>query len=459
MRLSHSRAVLLMVLVTLMWSIAGVVTRHLEAARSFEVTFWRSAFNVLALTVALLAIRGPKLLADMRRGGWPLWVSGLCWMVMYTNFMVAITLTTVATVLITMSIAPLLTALFARLFLHHRLPRRTWVAIAVAGVGIAWMFGQQAFGRTSAGNASMTGALVALGVPIAEGEAVMVGVGVRVAVVLAVAVGLGVGDGGIPVGDGLGVAVGGWVAVDVAVAVGVGDAPNSSIGRKTGAAVGRWVGVAVAVAVAVGVGVVVPVAVAVSVAVAVGLGVRVLVGVGGVPVAVVVGVLSAVGDGVGGSVGVVVVVGVALGVAEGVAVAVLVGVAEGVAVAVLVGVAEGVAVAVLVVVAVAVVVGVRVAVAVGVRDGVGVRVGIWLISTVPAMKSPGTTLLPVLINSGAGLLRKVMSVGRGVGTQVTSNANSSRSPDGKTTPSGLRSSISTSNCPSPLTICKSTSSR
>ena len=167
MRLSHSRAVLLMVLVTLMWSIAGVVTRHLEAARSFEVTFWRSAFNVLALTVALLAIRGPKLLADMRRGGWPLWVSGLCWMVMYTNFMVAITLTTVATVLITMSIAPLLTALFARLFLHHRLPRRTWVAIAVAGVGIAWMFGQQAFGRTSAGNASMTGALVALGVPIA----------------------------------------------------------------------------------------------------------------------------------------------------------------------------------------------------------------------------------------------------------------------------------------------------
>jgi drug/metabolite transporter (DMT)-like permease len=159
--------VLLMVLVTLMWSIAGVVTRHLEAARSFEVTFWRSAFNVLALTVALLAMRGPKLLADMRRGGWPLWVSGLCWMVMYTNFMVAITLTTVATVLITMSIAPLITALFSRLFLRHRLPRRTWLAIAVAGAGIAWMFGQQAFSQTDAGNTSMTGALVALGVPIA----------------------------------------------------------------------------------------------------------------------------------------------------------------------------------------------------------------------------------------------------------------------------------------------------
>jgi len=163
MRLSHSRAVLLMVLVTLMWSIAGVVTRHLEAARSFEVTFWRSAFNAAALVVALLWMRGPRLWADIRGGGWALWASGLCWTVMYTNFMVAITLTTVATVLITMSIAPLITALFSRLFLQHRLPRRTWVAIAVAGAGIAWMFGRQAF----AADASMTGALVALAVPIA----------------------------------------------------------------------------------------------------------------------------------------------------------------------------------------------------------------------------------------------------------------------------------------------------
>ena len=163
MRLSHSRAVLLMVLITLLWSTAGVVSRHLEAARSFEVTFWRSAFNAVALVAALWWLRGPRLLADLRRGGWPLWASGLCWAVMYTNFMLAITLTSVATVLITMSIAPLLTALFARVFLQHWLPRRTWVAIGVAGLGIAWMFGKQAFG----GGASMTGALVALGVPIA----------------------------------------------------------------------------------------------------------------------------------------------------------------------------------------------------------------------------------------------------------------------------------------------------
>jgi len=154
---------MLMVLVTLLWSTAGVVTRHLDAARSFEVTFWRSLFNAVALSIALRAMTGPGLWRGLLRGGWALWASGLCWTVMYTNFMVAITLTTVATVLVTMSIAPLLTALFARAFLHHRLPARTWTAIAVAGVGIAAMFGRQAM----AGGGSMTGALVALGVPIA----------------------------------------------------------------------------------------------------------------------------------------------------------------------------------------------------------------------------------------------------------------------------------------------------
>jgi len=55
--LSHAQAVVLMVLVTLLWSTAGVVTRHLEQARSWEVTFWRSFFTVLtggALVISAL---------------------------------------------------------------------------------------------------------------------------------------------------------------------------------------------------------------------------------------------------------------------------------------------------------------------------------------------------------------------------------------------------------------------
>ena len=42
-----------MLVVTLLWSIAAVVTRLLEAARGFEMTFWRSGFTLLVLAVVL----------------------------------------------------------------------------------------------------------------------------------------------------------------------------------------------------------------------------------------------------------------------------------------------------------------------------------------------------------------------------------------------------------------------
>jgi drug/metabolite transporter (DMT)-like permease len=163
--MTHRRAVLLMVVVTLLWSIAGVVSRQLDSARSFEVTFWRSLFNALALTAMLGWIRGPAVLArTLRAGGAELWISGLCWCVMYTAFMVAISLTTVANVLVTMSIAPLLTALGARLVLGHRLAPRTWAAIVAAGAGIAWMYGAEVSG---AGRRHLVGTAVALAVPVA----------------------------------------------------------------------------------------------------------------------------------------------------------------------------------------------------------------------------------------------------------------------------------------------------
>lgn len=163
--MTHRRAVFTMIAATLMWSIAGVVTRQLESARSFEVTFWRSGFNALTLVLLLSLQRGPAVLAaDIRNGGRALWASGLCWCVMYTAFMVALTLTTVANVLVTMATAPLFTALIARIALGHRLAARTWVAIAVAGIGIAWMYGQQ-FSAAEARH--LVGTAVALAVPLA----------------------------------------------------------------------------------------------------------------------------------------------------------------------------------------------------------------------------------------------------------------------------------------------------
>jgi drug/metabolite transporter (DMT)-like permease len=111
--------------------------------------------------VLLPLVQGRAVWRQMRSAGGALWLSGVCWSVMFTAFMVALMLTSVANVLVTMAVGPLFTALVARVFLGQRLALRTWLAIVAAGVGIGWMYGTQ----VSSGH--LAGTLVALCVPAA----------------------------------------------------------------------------------------------------------------------------------------------------------------------------------------------------------------------------------------------------------------------------------------------------
>ena len=81
---------------------------------------------------------------------------------MFTAFMLALTLTSVAYVLVTMALGPVITALFSRIFLRFTLPWSTWLAIVVAGLGVAVMFGGE-----SGDGFALTGVLVACCVPLA----------------------------------------------------------------------------------------------------------------------------------------------------------------------------------------------------------------------------------------------------------------------------------------------------
>jgi drug/metabolite transporter (DMT)-like permease len=161
---SRPTAIALMILCTLLWSTAGVLTRHLDAARSFEVTFWRSAFCAGFVILALLATRGHEALASLRRPNRALLSSGLMWSVMFCCFMIALTLTSTSNTLVVESIAPLLTALLAWLLLRERIAISTWLAIALAGLGMAWIFA----GGVAAGSVrDLLGMGVAFGIPLA----------------------------------------------------------------------------------------------------------------------------------------------------------------------------------------------------------------------------------------------------------------------------------------------------
>jgi drug/metabolite transporter (DMT)-like permease len=148
-----------MVVAPVLWSTAGVVTRHIERATPFEMVFWRSLF-AFAFVAAVLAL----LRKNPLKAGWPGLVSGAMWGVMFTVFVLAITMTSTANTLVVMSISPLLTTILASIFLKDPVPARTWIAAAAAAVGIAWMFGG-GFAAHSARD--VLGMGIALLVPIA----------------------------------------------------------------------------------------------------------------------------------------------------------------------------------------------------------------------------------------------------------------------------------------------------
>jgi len=165
---AHRRAVILMVIAPTLWSIAGVVTRHLspelQANGRFEITFWRSCFAALTVAGFLLFVRR-DFIGSIRRAGAPGLLSGAMWATMFVCFMLALTLTSTANTLIVLAVAPLTTAFLAWAVLRSPIARRTWLAIGIAMAGIVWML---AGSLKIESPASVLGMLIAFGAPVAS---------------------------------------------------------------------------------------------------------------------------------------------------------------------------------------------------------------------------------------------------------------------------------------------------
>ncbi|WMW82377.1 DMT family transporter [Undibacterium cyanobacteriorum] len=168
---SHKQALFLMVIAPAMWSSAGVLSRKLESARGFEVSFWRSFFAALFVIIALAFQHRSRLGAKLKGLGKFGLFSGLMWGSMFSCFMLAITMTTVANALIVESLSPLLTAIFAWIFLKEKIPTRTWLAILVAFVGMVWMFID---GFSKLDGRGLIGVILATCVPLAASSNVII---------------------------------------------------------------------------------------------------------------------------------------------------------------------------------------------------------------------------------------------------------------------------------------------
>ncbi|HEU4922787.1 MAG TPA: DMT family transporter [Burkholderiales bacterium] len=164
--MTRATGLALMVAAPVLWSSAGAVTRHIQSAAPFEQVFWRSLFAfVFVFSVLVFQQKHPWKAA--RAAGVPGLLSGLMWAVMFTAFLFALSMTTTANALVVMAVSPLLTAVFAWLFLKDPLLTRTWIAAGAALLGIAWMFSAQL-------SAHYAGMAVAFIIPVAAAINVVV---------------------------------------------------------------------------------------------------------------------------------------------------------------------------------------------------------------------------------------------------------------------------------------------
>ncbi|NRQ13392.1 DMT family transporter [Ensifer sesbaniae] len=132
------------------WSFGGAIARFLEIPDSWTIVFWRCLFAGLFLLAFMLVRDGPRgTLALFKGMGWPGVAVGLCFTIASTSFIIAISYTTIANVVLLGAGVPLFAALMSWVLFRERVSRFTWGAITAVIVGVAIMVSESLTGSVS----------------------------------------------------------------------------------------------------------------------------------------------------------------------------------------------------------------------------------------------------------------------------------------------------------------------
>lgn len=118
-------------------STAGLLVRSIEAASDWQIVAYRGLALAGGVAVLLILQHRSRVLSEVRRiGRWGV-LGGVFYGVTATAYTLALTHTTVANTVFTLSAIPFFTAVLARILLGERVRPGTWAAMAVAFAGIA----------------------------------------------------------------------------------------------------------------------------------------------------------------------------------------------------------------------------------------------------------------------------------------------------------------------------------
>ncbi len=150
---------LLVFLSALTWSFGGAMARSLETQEPWTIVFWRALFASLFLLGFMLVREGPRGTIDRFTAmGLPGAAVGLCFATASISFVVALSYTTVANILLIQAGGPLIAALLTWVLFRERPALATVLAIVAVVSGIAVMVS----GSLSAGLSPVGDALAVL---------------------------------------------------------------------------------------------------------------------------------------------------------------------------------------------------------------------------------------------------------------------------------------------------------
>lgn len=137
-RAARQRGVFLVAAAAICWSSGGAIVRMLETD-PWTTVFWRSFFGAVALLAFILWRDRGRTVALFRDMGWPGIAVAVCFATASTCFVYALTLTTVANILIIQSTAPFIAAVLGRFLLDERVRLQGWITILAALAGVVIM--------------------------------------------------------------------------------------------------------------------------------------------------------------------------------------------------------------------------------------------------------------------------------------------------------------------------------
>jgi drug/metabolite transporter (DMT)-like permease len=152
--MGYAAGAALVAVAALLWSMMGLAIRNIEVAGTWAILFWRSV-GMVPVLLAFVAWRGRRPLGvALRATGRAGLIGGFGLVLAFAGAIFAIQSTTVANAVFLFAASPFLAAGLGWALLGERVRASTWVAMAVAGLGLLVMVREGLALGALAGNAA-----------------------------------------------------------------------------------------------------------------------------------------------------------------------------------------------------------------------------------------------------------------------------------------------------------------